>query len=59
MDELSIENIDTMTVYEEKEMSIFVTLNSGTNNFYRYIGAFSLFLYYGGSPWMLDDLNNY
>jgi len=27
MDELSIENIDTMTVYEEKEMSIFVTLN--------------------------------
>jgi len=33
LDELSIENIDTMTVYEEKEMSIFVTLNSGTNNF--------------------------
>jgi len=33
MDELSIGNIDTMTVYEEKEMSIFVTLNSGTNNF--------------------------
>jgi len=35
MDELSIENIDTMimTVYEEKEMSIFVTLNSRTNNF--------------------------
>jgi len=26
--------------------------------FYRYIGAFSLFLYYGGSPWLLDDLNN-